>query len=124
MRKPIKKLSERKFLIFTIFFTLFIGLISLISFKGIPDFKVNNSDKIGHFIAYFLLCFSWLYTFKKEVTIQSHQFKIVILLIAYGIIIEVLQGTITNYRQADFFDVVANTFGVVTAFIFFKNRNN
>lgn len=35
--------------------------------------------------------------------------------IAFGIFIEVLQDTLTNYRQLDLYDVLANTIGVVVA---------
>ena len=37
----------------------------------------------------------------------------------YGIIIEILQGALTDYRQADLYDVVANFSGIAVATIFF-----
>ena len=116
---PIKKLLERNAFFIAIFFTIFIAFISLISLKGIPAIKVSNSDKFGHLFAYFLLCLSWLYAFRnhsqKKVTIY-----IIIVLIIYGILIEVLQGVLTTYRQADFFDILANSSGVILAMVFYK----
>jgi VanZ family protein len=40
--------------------------------------------------------------------------------IIYGIIIEVLQSVITDYRTGDYFDVMANTFGVLLALTIFN----
>jgi VanZ family protein len=38
----------------------------------------------------------------------------------YGIIIEVLQGTLTIYRSASLLDVLANTVGIILAMVLFK----
>lgn len=37
----------------------------------------------------------------------------------YGIIIEILQGALTNYRQADLYDVFANFSGIAVGTLFF-----
>jgi VanZ family protein len=37
--------------------------------------------------------------------------------IVFGMLIEVLQGTLTTYRQPDWADVLANSIGVFIAFI-------
>ena len=37
----------------------------------------------------------------------------------FGMLIEVLQGTLTSYRTPDWWDVVANSTGVVLAVLFF-----
>ena len=50
---------------------------------------------------------------------------IVVLAILYGIIIEVLQGVFANNRDADFYDVIANSFGAILGFTglyFVKNK--
>ena len=40
----------------------------------------------------------------------------------YGIIIEVLQGTLTSYREADLLDTFANLTGIVIAWVFFSKN--
>ena len=42
------------------------------------------------------------------------------LVFLYGTIIEVLQGSITSYRQFEFKDLVANFIGIVLAFTIFN----
>jgi VanZ family protein len=45
--------------------------------------------------------------------------KVVLLSLAYGIVIEILQETTTTTRHADIFDVMANLTGATTAFVVF-----
>lgn len=116
----IKKLLERNALGIAIILTVFITILSLVSLKGIHIIKVNNSDKFEHFFGYIILSLSWLYAFKDDLTKQSKKFLLIILLIIYGIIIEVLQGVLTTNRQADFYDVIANSIGVLTAVLLYS----
>jgi len=120
MLMPIRKLLERSALPIAIFLTIFITAISLISLKGVHLIKVSNSDKFGHFIAYFLLSLSWLYALKGIIQKKNKKYILIFILISYGIIIEVLQGVLTTYRQADFYDIIANSAGVLFAAILFR----
>ena len=115
----IKRLLERNSLTIAIIFTIFITIVSLISINGVHIIKVSNSDKFGHFIAYFFLSFSWLYALRNFPRKKFKEHLIVFLLISYGIIIEVLQGVLTSYRQADIYDIIANSAGVIFASIIF-----
>ena len=89
-------------------------------------------DKVLHLVAYFGLSVLWLsfyHLIKKDFWTQwkpkMYYVFIAIALVIYGIIIELLQGSATNYRTPDMWDVLANSIGVVlgsTAFVlFFKN---
>jgi len=70
---------------------------------------MKNSDKIGHWVAYFTLGITWfLYAHLNGKKI----YLFFIVLVAYGIIIEVCQGLFTSNRQFDVFDMVANTLGL------------
>lgn len=120
MLMPIKKLLERNALFIAIFLTLFIAVVSLISFKGVHLVKVDNSDKFGHLLAYFLLSLSWLFALNSSSKKKIKTYILILILISYGIIIEVLQGVLTTYRQADVYDIMANTIGVLFAVILFK----
>ncbi|CAL2103966.1 VanZ family protein [Tenacibaculum sp. 190130A14a] len=79
-----------------------------ISFSGI--------DKIEHGIAYFMLTFFWLISFRKKAV----NYIVVFCCFVYGIIIEVLQSVLTNYRIAEYYDILANSIGILIAFIFFR----
>jgi len=117
MLKLIKQLLERNARYIAIFITLLIAFLSLVSLKDVTTTNISNSDKIGHVLAYFTLGLSWFYVYKHK---SSKIYFIALLLIIYGIILEGLQGTITSYRTADFYDFIANTTGVILAIILFS----
>lgn len=120
MLRPIKRLSERNAFAIAILLTLFITFISLVSLKGMPQIKLENSDKIGHSIAYFLLSLSWFFALKK----RFNNNLIITFLISYGIIIEVLQEVLTTHRQGDFSDVLANSIGIILAYLLYQIIDN
>ena len=87
-------------------------ILSLIPINAaLPDIK--NSDKIGHFIAYFslMLWFSWLYTKPWIRNLYAIGF------ILLGGLMEMLQSMI-GYRSMDIDDFHVNTIGVIVGFIF------
>jgi VanZ family protein len=87
-------------------------LLSLIPISGaLPDIK--NSDKIGHFIAYFsiMLWFAWLYQKPWVRNIYA------ICFICMGGLLEFLQS-LTSYRSLDIDDFHMNTIGVIVGFVF------
>ena len=122
---PIKKLLERNAYAIAILITIFVTISSLISLQGISTFsiKVSNFDKIAHAISYFILTLSWFFATQNDFNKKSHKIILILLLIGFGIIIEALQGGMTTYRQADFYDILANSFGILVAAIFFKKLN-
>ncbi|REE83300.1 VanZ like protein [Lutibacter oceani] len=82
--------------------------------------KISISDKTIHTIAYFLLTLSWLLTYKNKASKLKISILIIVLIFFYGIIIEVLQGIVTNYRQPEINDLIANLVGILLAFTIFK----
>ena len=117
---PIKKLLERNALFIAILITVFVAIISLISLKGVHLHKTQNSDKYGHFLTYFILGLSWLNAIKNPFHKIFINYIIIFLIICYGIILEVLQDVLTTYRQADLFDIIANSAGVIFALILYN----
>ncbi len=117
---PIKKLLERNALFIAISITILIAIISLISLKGVHLPKTQNSDKYGHFFTYFILGLSWLNAIKNPSRKIFINYIIIFLIICYGIILEVLQDILTTYRQADLFDIIANSAGVIFAVILYN----
>ena len=116
MLKRIKVLLLDNFIFIAIFFTIAIVGLSLFKLPS-TNVRVKNIDKIYHSVAYFSLAFAWLLSFYKQ---KSKKTSIIIACIVFGIIIEVLQSTLTNYRTGDYLDVFANTFGVLLALLFFN----
>ena len=112
--------------------TLFAALLytSAITYFSliVMDFKVSvggfdPTDKMLHAGAYlFLTCLWKLYfvfqnsDFKRY---RSNLYRVAIACFIFGMLIEVLQGTLTSYRTPDWWDVLANSTGVVLAVLFF-----
>lgn len=91
--------------------TLLLG-VAVVSLVPGPDIGV--SDKLSHLVTYFLLAgwFSLLAT--NRITLGWT----VIALIAYGMLIELLQG-MTAYRYPEWGDVLANGVGVLIGILLY-----
>ena len=111
MQQGIQHLLQASKLCIAIAITVCIAYLSLIQTTNFPVITVSNIDKIYHLIAYFVLTLSWLLTLNKG----KHQYKVLIACVVFGIIIEVLQMTLTAYRAGELFDFLANTLGGLLA---------
>lgn len=120
MRKLIKILLKDKIIFIASSVALVIGVLSLIKAPESP-IKISYQDKIYHAMAYFTLAITWLFSFPISKRKNTVKYTIALGCVFYGIIIEVLQTTLTTYRTASFFDVVANTIGVFMALLIFNS---
>ncbi len=97
----------------TVFYTLSIGVLSLVRLTHLPKFNTGFDDKIVHFIMYAGLCLFWflsLQTLKKKSSLLIAS----LLSIGFGTVIEVLQSIVSIYRTTELLDIVANCLGVLT----------
>jgi len=122
---PIKKLLERNAYTIAILITVLVTISSLVSLKGMSSISINIShfDKIIHAISYFTLAISWFFATQNHFNKKNFKVKLILFLISFGIIIEAIQGGLTTHRQADFYDILANSIGVLVGAIFFKKLN-
>jgi len=127
MMQLIKKLSEPKLLLFiAVIYSIFITVLFLFPFTPEAKPLLKNGDKIVHIILHFGLYFIWtLFYFNanKERSFSKSILIIGALCLFYGIIIEILQYIFPFYRQADFWDIVANFIGTVLGLIAFLSVN-
>jgi VanZ family protein len=86
-----------------------------------PEFNIElkHFDKVRHFIAYFILMF-WFSQLYKTVNVRIFYVLFFILL---GVVLEILQG-LGGVRYFEYYDMLANTLGVVFAWIITKGRLN
>lgn len=91
-------------------------ILSLGNVSQMPNLGSSFDDKVYHTLAYFLftlLTFNILRTkIKTHIVLYSATISVI-----YGIIIEVLQSVLTEYRVSDFYDVIANCIGVGLAIL-------
>lgn len=109
-----------------LFFLLWVVMIALIFFGSISPSLAPpgryHIDKLVHFMANFCVALYPLWLCKK----RYYKIYTVILLILCGIIVELIQQNIPG-REASMGDVIANSLGVMSAYIVIrrlhKSRN-
>ncbi|GGH44442.1 hypothetical protein GCM10011364_17250 [Mangrovimonas yunxiaonensis] len=102
-------------------YTVFLTVISLVSLDlgNIKDVTPKFSDKIFHFTAYFVLTVLWVRAlfFNFSLPKKRALLMAVVVAVIFGIIIEVLQMTLTTSRSFDFWDIVSNISGAFLALL-------
>jgi VanZ family protein len=99
--------------------TLTVTILTLLPGKDLPEVDIVNFDKFAHFGVFFLLCILFLRWKTFGPKLKASTFAIVLVIIAYGGIIELLQGAFYTDRFADIWDFTANGIGALSGgFIF------
>lgn len=84
-----------------------LSLLPPVPLGGPPD-----SDKIGHFLAYFILS-AWAVSIFRT---RRAQLLAALSLVALGLGIEWAQANLTDTRQGDLADALANSLGIALGF--------
>ncbi|MEZ2415965.1 VanZ family protein [Muriicola sp. E247] len=96
-----------------------ISVLSLVSFEDdlSLDIQIPYLDKVVHFSFYFIAAvLGMLFIHAGNQQFTSARKRTLILLsslLIYGIIIEVLQQSLTTYRSGEILDVLANSIGAL-----------
>lgn len=117
-------MHKKNFLLLAlVLWIVFITTLSLVSLNGLPKISPKNGDKYVHFTFYFILTFLLILNFVYRVGIKRSIVISFVTAVFYGIIIEILQGVLTENRKPEFADVLFNCFGSLTAtIVLFLNR--
>jgi VanZ family protein len=114
-------------LITTLIYSAALTLVCLVPLNGVIKVNITLGDKIFHAVTYMILSFLWYLTFYYNLNSSKTKALLYAMLVSitFGIIIEILQGTVTAYRSADINDVIANTIGVLimSVVIVIKNKS-
>lgn len=116
---------KKIWILLAIAYTTVLTVVSLMTLRNLPDVGVSYGDKIFHFFAYFVMAFLWAlawffsFNFDKKRSIRNA----FIIAVIFGIIIEVLQGTLTASRSLDVYDMLANTLGALLAAVVLSVNN-
>jgi VanZ family protein len=80
---------------------------------GLPSLVTSFSDKLQHFLGYFLLMiwFAGLYPRRQHWLLALGFFVL-------GMVLELGQSALTTTRQMDASDVLANTAGIAAGYVF------
>lgn len=106
-----------------VIYTVLLLVSSLVSLGKISVGSFSPTDKLMHLTAYFGLVVFWKVYYmlknKPKISFKINLFKIAGVALGFGMLIEVLQGALTSYREPDWYDILANTGGVLLAVIIF-----
>jgi len=109
----------------TIIWFIIVFLLSTMQISNVPKsplFALPHFDKIVHFTMYFIAVTLWQTDYYKTKTELPTNivFRILLSTIAYGLLMELIQKYLIQNRSGNFFDALANTAGVLFAFILFR----
>ena len=106
--------------IFSILVTMLIMYLSLTSpdtFKKVPLYNIPFLDKIVHFGMYFGLMSVIIFENRKTIKSTANLLLIALIPFFYGILMEILQSTLTINRTGSIFDVIANLAGILVSLL-------
>jgi hypothetical protein len=85
--------------------------------------ELISFDKFVHAGIFFTLTCLWLiYIYKRNKLTTISILLVLLLCIAYGGLLEIMQATLFSQRSADWFDFIANSFGCAMGFWFFSKK--
>ncbi len=102
----------------TITICLIIFILSIVTFKSIPEVaQFHNSDKLMHILMYCSLGFIAYYEFLKDeifkIKYSFWLFFMFVFFVLFGGLIEILQATVFNPRTGELGDWIADIIGLM-----------
>ena len=97
---------------------MYLSLTPSDTFDKVPFLNIPHLDKIVHLGMYFVLMSSVLYENIRNESAVKILFLISLIPFGFGILIEVLQAAFTVSRSGSFYDILANTAGILLSVLF------
>jgi VanZ family protein len=108
---------------FTILLTLVIALLSLLPDSSMPEsslFSIPYFDKLVHFSMYTTIGFVALLESRCNGHCRMFHFLLLLGILMLSALIEVFQATLVATRSAEWLDLAANAFGLVSGYIVYR----
>jgi VanZ family protein len=108
---------------------VFVTFSSLFSFEGMKmgsfALRIPHLDKLVHFVFYLVMFVTAFFVIKDHflprLKLRTVLWGVLSFTIIYGMIIEVLQYTLTVNRQGDIMDALANSMGAIVGLMLTKS---
>jgi VanZ family protein len=94
---------------------LFLSLTNSEKFARVSLSRIPNFDKIVHFGMYFVLMSVIIIEHRKNLRNPFNLFLLALIPLSYGILMEILQVTLTSTRSGDVYDALADAAGVIAS---------
>jgi VanZ family protein len=96
---------------------MYLSLARSETFEKVSFYKIPFLDKIVHFGMYFALMTVIIIVNRKSLKSHRYFFLIALIPFFYGILMEILQATLTTTRSGSFYDVVFNSAGILVSLL-------
>lgn len=94
---------------------LYLSLTNSENFQNVELTRIPNIDKIVHFGMYFLMMSVIIIEHRKNIKNPARLFFLSLIPLSYGILMELLQLTLTRTRSGDFYDALADAAGILAS---------
>ncbi len=95
---------------------LYLSLKNASDFNTVQFFQIPYFDKFVHFCMYFALMSVIIYETVTSAVSRS-LYLIALYPFFYGVLMEVLQGTVTTSRSSSIYDAMFNTVGIIASLL-------
>jgi VanZ family protein len=94
---------------------LYLSLTNSEKFQKAPLSNIPFMDKIVHFSMYFVMMSVIILEHRKSLKNSRNLLLFALIPLSYGILMEILQSTLTVTRSGDFYDAVADAAGILAS---------
>ena len=115
MQQTFKMVKKNILSIIVALVILYLSLADSQTFDDVPFLNIPYFDKIAHFLMYFGLMSVILFEHRNAIIGRAQLGLIALIPFIYGILMEILQLTVSANRSGNIFDVVANSAGIIIA---------
>jgi hypothetical protein len=113
----IKMIKKNKFSILVALTIMYLSLTSSHTFDKVSFITIPYFDKIVHFGMYFGLMSLIILENRRTINKTSHLFLIGLIPFLYGILLEIMQSTLTLTRTGSFYDALFNCAGILVSIL-------
>ncbi len=96
---------------------MYLSLANAHTFDKVTFFNFPGSDKIVHFCMYFGFMSVIIFENRKTIKSTGQLFLIALIPFFYGVLMEILQSSLTTTRFGDVNDALANSVGIVVSLL-------
>ena len=96
---------------------LYLSLTNSEKFTKVQLTSIPNIDKIVHFGMYFIMMSVIIIEHRKNIKNPTNLFLLALIPLSYGILMEILQLTLTTTRSADFYDALFDAAGTLASIL-------
>ena len=96
---------------------MYLSLTNAEEFQRLPLSGIPYIDKIVHFVMYFIMMSVLITEHWKTIRNIRQIFLLAVIPMSYGILMEILQATVTSTRSGSFFDALFDCLGILASIL-------